>query len=226
MGRQPVLRGRGGAVHQRQRRRDRRVLRRGHDAARRPAPRRAAPGRRLELRGRERRDGVVVRRRRSTSSRACWSTSGRPAARPRAGEARRRGEAYLLERRLFRRKSTGEVIDLRWLRFSFPHWYHYDVLRALDYLRDAGVTPDERVARGDRGRRGQARSRRPVAAPERPRGRGPRRDGGGRGHAEPLEHAPRAARARLVRPGRVSGSTVGRGRPAAPPVTSMDATHA
>ena len=62
------------------------------------------------------------------------------------GEARRRGEAYLLERRLFRRKSTGEVIDHRWLRFSFPHWYHYDVLRALDYLRDAGVTPDERVA--------------------------------------------------------------------------------
>ena len=61
LGRQPVLRGRGRAVHQRQRRLDRRVLRRGHDAARRPASRRAAPGRRLELRGRERRDGVVVR---------------------------------------------------------------------------------------------------------------------------------------------------------------------
>ena len=29
----------------------------------------------------------------------------------RAGEARRRGEAYLLERQLFRRRSTGEVID-------------------------------------------------------------------------------------------------------------------
>jgi hypothetical protein len=61
-------------------------------------------------------------------------------------EARRRGEAYLLERRLFRRKSTGEVIDPAWLRFSFPHWYHYDVLRALDYLRDAGAGPDDRVA--------------------------------------------------------------------------------
>jgi hypothetical protein len=60
--------------------------------------------------------------------------------------ARRRGEAYLLERRLFRRKSTGEVIDPSWLRFSFPHWYHYDVLRALEYLRAAGVEPDERVA--------------------------------------------------------------------------------
>jgi hypothetical protein len=59
--------------------------------------------------------------------------------------ARRRGEAYLLERRLFRRKSTGEVIDPGWLLFSFPTWYHYDVLRALDYLRAAGVEPDERV---------------------------------------------------------------------------------
>ncbi|HKG57215.1 MAG TPA: hypothetical protein VKA85_08205 [Candidatus Limnocylindrales bacterium] len=64
----------------------------------------------------------------------------------RVGEARRHGEEYLLERRLFRRKSTGEVIDARWLQFSFPHWYHYDVLRALDYLRDANVRPDERTA--------------------------------------------------------------------------------
>ena len=52
----------------------------------------------------------------------------------------------MLERRLFRRKSTGEVIDPDWLQFSFPTWWHYDVLRGLDYLRDAGVEPDERVA--------------------------------------------------------------------------------
>jgi hypothetical protein len=61
-------------------------------------------------------------------------------------EARRRGEAYMLERRLFRRKATGEVIDPTWLQFSFPTWYFYDVLRGLHYLRDAGVPPDERVA--------------------------------------------------------------------------------
>ena len=60
--------------------------------------------------------------------------------------ARQRGEGYLLERRLFRRKSTGDVIDPSWLRFSFPTWYHYDVLRGLDYLRDAGVNADARVA--------------------------------------------------------------------------------
>jgi hypothetical protein len=60
--------------------------------------------------------------------------------------ARQRGEAYMLERRLFRRKSTGEVIDPEWLQFSFPTWYFYDVLRGLDYLRAAGVEPDDRVA--------------------------------------------------------------------------------
>ncbi len=61
-------------------------------------------------------------------------------------EARRRGEEYMLERRLFRRKSTGEVIDPSWLQFSFPTWYFYDVLRGLEYLRDAGVEPEERIA--------------------------------------------------------------------------------
>ena len=123
----------------------------------------------------------------------------------RVGEARRRGEAYLLERRLFRRKSTGEVIDPDWLRFSFPTWWHYDVLRGLDYLRDAGFEPDERVAEAIGVVEAPAGSRRPLAAPERPRRRGPLPDGGRRGQAEPVEHAPRDARARLVRAGIASG---------------------
>ena len=59
--------------------------------------------------------------------------------------ARRRGEEYLLERRLFRRKSTGAVVDPAWLQFSFPTRWHYDVLRALDYFRAAGDPPDPRV---------------------------------------------------------------------------------
>ncbi len=50
-----------------------------------------------------------------------------------------RGEEYLLERELFRRLSTGELVDPDWLRFSFPAWWHYDVLRALDYFRSADV---------------------------------------------------------------------------------------
>jgi len=60
-------------------------------------------------------------------------------------KARRRGEEYLLERRMFRSLRTGEVIDERWLRFSFPTYWHYDVLRGLDYLRNAGIKPDSRV---------------------------------------------------------------------------------
>src|SRR5262252_8360058 len=65
---------------------------------------------------------------------------------PAITDARQRGEHYLLERRLLRRLSTGEVIDPRWTRFTFPPLWHYDVLRGLHYLRSAGVTPDERVA--------------------------------------------------------------------------------
>lgn len=71
---------------------------------------------------------------------------------PKVTESRLRGQEYLLERRLFRRKSTGEVIQDReagetiWLRFAYPTWWHYDVLRGLDYLRHADVKSDERVA--------------------------------------------------------------------------------
>ena len=66
--------------------------------------------------------------------------------------ARLRGEEYLLERHLFRRKSTGEAIEhdrkggASWWRFAFPTWWHYDVLRALEHLRRAGAPPDRRVA--------------------------------------------------------------------------------
>jgi hypothetical protein len=59
--------------------------------------------------------------------------------------ARKRAENYLLERRLLRSKRTGEVIDRKWLRFTFPPFWHYDVLRGLDYLRDAGLKPDRRL---------------------------------------------------------------------------------
>jgi hypothetical protein len=60
-------------------------------------------------------------------------------------EARHRGEEYLLERKLFRRKSTGEVVKPAWLQFSFPTHWHYDVLRALDYFRSTGDAPDPRM---------------------------------------------------------------------------------
>ena len=65
---------------------------------------------------------------------------------PGVSQARARAEHYLLQRRMLRRLRTGEVIDRGWTRFSFPPRWHYDVLRGLDYLRSAGVRPDERVA--------------------------------------------------------------------------------
>ena len=78
---------------------------------------------------------------------------------PEVTAARLRGHDYLLERRLFRRKSTGAAIEYdrkvgprgarghaAWTRFAFPAWWHYDVLRGLEYLRRAGAAFDERMA--------------------------------------------------------------------------------
>jgi hypothetical protein len=82
-------------------------------------------------------------------------------------DARLRGQEYLLERRLQRSRSTGRNIEQdrksggRWTSFSFPTRWHYDVLWGLDYLRRAGVRPDERsgeavlLVAGKRGKTGQ-----------------------------------------------------------------------
>jgi hypothetical protein len=64
---------------------------------------------------------------------------------PAVTKARNKAENYLLERRMFRSLRTGEVIDKTWLRFSFPTYWYYDVLRGLDYLRNAGIKPDSRL---------------------------------------------------------------------------------
>jgi hypothetical protein len=67
---------------------------------------------------------------------------------PRAGitAARLRGQEYLVERRLFRSRSTGEIIKPEWTAISFPTRWHYDILWGLDYLRRAGVAPDQRFS--------------------------------------------------------------------------------
>jgi len=61
-------------------------------------------------------------------------------------EARTRGQEYLLVRRMLRSRSAGGVINDAWTEFAYPAGYHYDVLRGLDYLRSAGVQPDDRIA--------------------------------------------------------------------------------
>ena len=83
-----------------------------------------------------------------------YEQSGVPGSRrsPEVTAARLRGQEYLLERHLMRRRSTGELIvrdrksGADWSRFAFPAWWHYDVLRGLDYLRRARAMPDARVA--------------------------------------------------------------------------------
>ncbi|HEY4606656.1 MAG TPA: squalene cyclase, partial [Acidimicrobiia bacterium] len=68
---------------------------------------------------------------------------------PESREARLSGEEYLLRRSLFRRLSTGEPADERYLYFLHPNRWHYDVLRALDYFRASaaltGADPDPRL---------------------------------------------------------------------------------
>ena len=131
-------------MHKRGRPRARRLLRTPDGEPRAPSRRRAARRRRLELRGAEERSLVVPH------DDLCSGGAARIRARRRVHEeiaaARRRGEEYLSARGLFRRRSTGEVANPAFLEFAFPCRYHYDVLRALDHLRNAGVGPDARFA--------------------------------------------------------------------------------
>jgi hypothetical protein len=73
------------------------------------------------------------------------ATAGTPESRA----ARRSGEEYLLKRALFRRLSTGEPADERFLLFAHPNRWRYDVLRGLDYFRSGaaltGAAPDARL---------------------------------------------------------------------------------
>jgi hypothetical protein len=79
---------------------------------------------------------------------------------PQSREARKSGEEFLLERKLFRRLSTGEPADEQFLRFVHPNRWRYDILRALDYFRCAaaltGAAPDPRLGEAA----GRIRSRR------------------------------------------------------------------
>jgi hypothetical protein len=58
-----------------------------------------------------------------------------------AAEARE----FILQHRLYRSDRTGQVINPRFLLLSYPSRWFYDILRALDYFRDAGVAYDPRM---------------------------------------------------------------------------------
>lgn len=64
--------------------------------------------------------------------------------------ARRRGEEYLLRRRLLFSLSRGEILGPRMTRLAYPLRSFYSALNAVDYFRSAslfdGTAPDPRLA--------------------------------------------------------------------------------
>ena len=60
-------------------------------------------------------------------------------------KAERESREFILRHRLFRSDHSGQVIDSRMLRLSYPSRWRYDILRALDYFRAAGADYDRRM---------------------------------------------------------------------------------
>ena len=114
-------------------------------------------------------------------------------------QARERGEEYLLERALLRRKSSGEVISPDWLQVLLPHPL---VLRRSPrpgllprHRLQSGRTPAGSSGRGAV----QTTAQRHMAAGEHPPRPGPLRPGRRRRATKPVEHSPCPARHQVVR---------------------------
>lgn len=52
---------------------------------------------------------------------------------------------FILLHKLYKSHRTGEIISPQMLRLSYPSRWKYDILRALDYFRLAGVPYDKRM---------------------------------------------------------------------------------
>ena len=62
----------------------------------------------------------------------------------RIAEAQAGAREFLRAHRHFRSHRTGEIVDGRMTRFSFPPRWYYDVLRGLDYFQASGTKTDPR----------------------------------------------------------------------------------
>ena len=159
-----VLGGRGRGVHQRPHGRRRRLLRRRR--RRRSSRGSSASGSRTAAgtaSGPTARGGARSPPR-STCSRGCWNSSGRPAARrasPRRADLARNSCST---RSLFRRLATGEPADPDFLRLTHPNRWRYDFLRGARLLPRPPVSADPRLAEADRRAPSPAARRRPLAA--------------------------------------------------------------
>lgn len=61
-------------------------------------------------------------------------------------EASARGREFFLLHHLYRSHTTGGIARQEFTRFPFPPQWHFDVLRGLEYFRDAGSPPDPRLS--------------------------------------------------------------------------------
>lgn len=57
----------------------------------------------------------------------------------------RESQEFILQHCLYKSDKTGNVIDNRYLRFTYPTRWRYDILRALDYFQFAGSLYDNRM---------------------------------------------------------------------------------
>jgi hypothetical protein len=51
----------------------------------------------------------------------------------------------LFQHKLFRSDKTNQIINPKFTLFSYPHYWHYDVLRGLSYLARSNAPRDPRV---------------------------------------------------------------------------------
>lgn len=60
--------------------------------------------------------------------------------------AEKRALEFMLQHRLYRSDKTGEIISPRFMLFSYPVRWFYDVLRGLDYFQRANAPRDKRLS--------------------------------------------------------------------------------
>lgn len=56
------------------------------------------------------------------------------------------GVEFLLKHQLYKSSTTGEIVDSRLLKATFPQRWYFDYLRCLDYFQRAGAAKDERMS--------------------------------------------------------------------------------
>jgi len=64
----------------------------------------------------------------------------------RAGQTAERAAEVFLTRRLFRRRSGGQVINPHFVHLHYPCYWHYDILFGLKVMAEAGFLADPRCA--------------------------------------------------------------------------------